>query len=105
MTMKTVNEVASMMEDAIKAALRHHTSPEDDDYKRVAVEALCEQFTGACYALAGGDPEQLENIFNEHAEKAMAVIVMVVEIIPLLPEGGVSTRDLWEQIMKAVDER
>jgi hypothetical protein len=104
MSLMMNDEVARLMAEAVKAAFNRRVSPEDEDYKRTSVEALCEQFTGACYTLAGADPDQLSVIFNEHAEKAMAIITMTVEVISQLPEGGVSTRDHWERVMKAVDE-
>lgn len=102
--MKIDEEVQAQLTEALKAGLNQKLSPQDEDYKRVSVEALCEQFVGACYTLGGGDPDLLSAVFKEHSEKAMAIIVMVVEAVSLLPEGGVSTRDLWERIMKAVDE-
>lgn len=103
--MKTNDEVHRLMAVAVEAVLCKRTSPEDEDYKRASVEALCDQFAGACATLAGpGNPVLFARIFKENADKATAIITMVVEAISLLPEGGVSTRDLWERVMRAVDE-
>lgn len=102
--MTTSEDVKRMLDDALSALKGRRLAPEDEALRRRSCEALCEQFVHSCMTLAGGDPEQLKIIFQENEAKAMVVIAMVVEATTLMPEGGVSTRDLWERAMKAVDE-
>lgn len=97
-------DVKRALDEAMAAAKLRRPDTEADELRQASCEALCQQFVHACALLAGGDPEQLKRIFKEHETKAMVVIAMIVEVTSLMPEGGVSTRDLWARVMKAVDE-
>lgn len=105
MKMTKSDDVKRMLDEAMAVALTRRVTLEDDEQRYKSCDALCDQFVHACMSLAGGNPEMFKVIFKQHELKAMAVIAMVVEVTSLLPEGGVSTRDLWERAMKAVDER
>ena len=100
----TLDEVHEHLKRAFTAAVEQRLSPEMEDYRLASVEALSEQFAGACYQLAGGDPDLLKTIYDQHSGKALAVITLLVEVVNGLPGGGFPMRDIWEEAFKAIDE-
>jgi hypothetical protein len=103
--MKTVEEVQRMLGEARAGAATRIMPQADRDYAMASVEALTEQFVGACLTQAYGEPDRLEVVYKEHQAKATFIVTMIVELLNEIPSGnGLLMTDAMLKIAKAIDE-